>query len=176
MIMADVSAVFGTLLALGIAIPGLMLTWQLLFPKVVNRAETRLQTTPWKSFFGGLIVLAIFLTPILILFNLPGSFAQFLGFTGVFVGLTFASIGTAGLSKLMGVQLQKNGTSLTVTGVMVRGAVAMELAAIVPFIGWFIFLPLAFIASLGAVFFALLKWKPRVKTQPAPAPEIPVSA
>lgn len=176
MIMADVSAVFGTLLALGIAIPGLMLAWGLLFPKLVNRAEMRMQNTPWKSFFGGVATLIVFLIPIVLFFNIPGSFAQFLGFMGVFVGISFASIGAAGLSKLLGGRLRKNDTSLTDTSATLRGAVVMELAAVVPVIGWFIFLPLAFIASLGAATFALLKWMPRAKTQPVPNTEVPISA
>ena len=59
MIMADVFALFGTLLALGIALPGLLLTWQLLLPNVVSRAQQRLNHT--KEFFlHGLMVLGVF--------------------------------------------------------------------------------------------------------------------
>jgi hypothetical protein len=44
----------------------------------------------------------------------------------------------------------------------VRGAVALELAAVFPLAGWFVVLPLAIVTSLGATVFALLHWMPRV--------------
>jgi hypothetical protein len=46
----------------------------------------------------------------------------------------------------------------------VRGAVALELAAVFPLIGWFVFIPVTFIMALGAFLFALVGWMPR----PAP--------
>lgn len=67
MIMADVFAVFGTLLVVGIALPGFLLTLRLLLPKIVNRAEQRLIQTPWKNFFIGSICLVIYLIPVIIL-------------------------------------------------------------------------------------------------------------
>ena len=71
MIMADVFAVFGTMLALGIALPGLLLTWRLLFPKVVDRAQQRLTQTPWRCFFSGGFVLLLSAIPITVLFSIP---------------------------------------------------------------------------------------------------------
>ncbi len=40
--MADVYAIFGTLLALGIAFPGMLTAWWLLFPRTVEGAQQRL--------------------------------------------------------------------------------------------------------------------------------------
>ena len=51
--MADVYAVFGTLLALGIAFPGLLTATWLLFPGAVGRATLRVSATPARSFFFG---------------------------------------------------------------------------------------------------------------------------
>ncbi len=61
MIMADVFATFGTLLTLGIALPGMLLTWRLLLPKIVTRAEQRLEQTPWQCLFAGGFMLVIYL-------------------------------------------------------------------------------------------------------------------
>ncbi|NJN93776.1 MAG: hypothetical protein HC875_06645 [Anaerolineales bacterium] len=55
MIMADVFAVFGTLLSLGIALPGLLLAWRLLLPNHVARARQRLERTPWQCFLPVLL-------------------------------------------------------------------------------------------------------------------------
>jgi hypothetical protein len=161
MIMADVFAVFGTLLALGIALPGLLLTWRLLLPKMVNRAQARLGQTPWKCFFAGSLVLVAYLVPVIILISLPWGVFKAIGSGAIFVLLTLTSVGAAGLAGLMGERLQSLGLSSSVPGATLRGAVAMELAAIFPVVGWFIFIPLTFIVSLGATVFALVGWMPR---------------
>ena len=57
--MSDVYAVFGTLLALGIAFPGLVFTWWLLFPGPAGRAEARLAHTPGRTFSFGLLLTLI---------------------------------------------------------------------------------------------------------------------
>ena len=44
---------------------------------------------------------------------------------------------------------------------------ALELAVVVPVIGWFVVLPLGTVAMLGAATFALLRWQPRAMV-PAP--------
>jgi hypothetical protein len=48
----------------------------------------------------------------------------------------------------------------------VRGAVALELAAVFPLVGWCVVIPLTIVTSLGATVFALLHWMPRVSTLP----------
>ncbi len=169
MIMADVFAVFGTLLAVGIALPGMLLTWQLLFPKLVNRSQQRLTQTPWKSFFMGLLVMAIYLIPVAILFMIPGNGGQIFGFMAIFGLMAFAGLGAAALAKILGQQLQDLGLKASAAGAAVRGAIALELAAVFPFIGWFFFIPIALLISLGAASFALLGWMPGQKT-PASAP------
>jgi len=161
MIMADVFAVFGTLLAVGIALPGMLLTWQLLWPKMVNRSQQRLEKTPWRSFFLGSAALAIYMIPVIALFNTPSEGGQGLGLIAIFALMAFASLGAAGLAEFLGQRLQALGVNATGVGATVRGAVAMELAAVFPFIGWFFFIPIAFIASLGAAIFALLGWMPK---------------
>ena len=174
--MADVFAVFGTLLALGIALPGMLLTWRLLWPHVVDRARQRIGQTPWACFALGLFLLGLFFIPVIILLNVPLQGAQLMGFIAIFLLMAFASLGGAGLAELLARRLHAAGVETSAAGATIRGAVALELAAIFPFVGWFIFIPLAFVISLGATVFALLKWVPRQKsTLPpqavAPRPE-----
>jgi hypothetical protein len=161
MMMADVFAIFGTLLAVGIALPGLLLTWRLLLPKVVARAEQRLSHTPWKCFFGGGAFLIIYLIPVIVLLKLPLPVFKGAGVIAL-LGLTLvASVGAAGLAGLMGQRLNGLGLKSSVGGATVRGAVAMELAAAFPLIGWFIIIPITFIIALGAALFALTGWQPK---------------
>ena len=164
--MADISAVFGILLFLGIAFPGLLTAHYLLFPATVERARLRLDRTPWLCFFGGGLLTAFFAIPIVFLFALGNGVTQFIGWATIFVVLTVASLGASGLAAKMGERLSaRSGNTATPISAFVRGGIALELAAAFPVIGWFIFIPLAIVTSLGATAFALLRWVPRPVAQ-----------
>ncbi len=164
--MADISTVFGILLTLGIVFPGMLTAWWLLFPATVERARLRLDRTPWQCFFVGGVITAIVAIPATILFVVPNGAVKFMGWVLVFVVLTVASLGAAGIVAKMGDRLGRRSDGLTPAGAFVRGAVALELAAAFPIIGWFIIIPLAIVTSIGATAFALLRWMPRVAPQP----------
>ena len=155
--MGDVFAVFGGMLALGIALPGLLLAWALLFPTMVERARLRLERAPWRCFWLGLAALLLIGLPLAILFRVPAGPVQLLGWVGSFALLALASVGAAGLAALMGERLRGVGLAASAPGALLRGAVALELAAVFPLIGWFIVIPLATICSLGAAVLALLR-------------------
>ena len=170
--MADLTAIFFILLIIGLAYPAMLCAWWLLFPAAVERARLRLDRTPGKSFWLGLAVLVAFLIPILILLNLPSGFMKFLGFVAIGVMLILSSIGAAGLASRFADKLNRLG-SFSAIGAFVRGAVIIELVSILPIVGWFIFLPIATVTSLGAAAFALLNWAPKTV---APAVEVPAQA
>lgn len=162
-LMADVYAIFGTLLALGIAFPGLLTAWWLLFPNKVEKARQRFEAHPWKTLGSGVGHGILTAVPIIILFSIPFPFSKFLGAVALFGTFATASIGAAGLASLMANQLKgRTDTKISETGFFVRGAVTLELAAAFPFIGWFIFIPLCILASYGAAIHAILK-RNRVK-------------
>lgn len=159
--MADVSAIFGTILALGIVFPGLLTARWLLFPATVERARLRLDRTPWLCFFTGGVMAAVVLIPTVILIALPIGPAKFAGGSLVFATLAFASLGAAGLAARMGDRLlRRSNGNLSAMGAFVRGAVVLELAAAFPIVGWFIVIPLTIVTALGATVFALLRWMP----------------
>lgn len=160
--MSDVMAIFGVLLLLGFAYPGMLTTWRALFPAVVDRACARLAGSMWKCFGFGLVVAFAFALPALILIALPFGPAKLIGWSIVASSLMLASLGASGLASLIGERLgQMSGPSWSEASVFVRGAVALELAAAFPIIGWFLFLPLSTVAAAGAGGFAVLNWMPR---------------
>lgn len=174
--MADISAVFGILLTLGIVFPGLLTAWRLLFPATVERAQLRLDHTPWRCFWLGGVLTALFVLPIVVLLALPLGPAKLAGWALIFAGLGLASLGAAGLAAKMGAQVQGSSPSQSALGAFVRGAVVLELAAAFPVIGWFAVIPLMTVTSLGATVFALLHWVPalaRVPAMPAPVAGLP---
>jgi hypothetical protein len=155
---------FGVILMLGIALPGLLLAWRLLLPTTVVRARQRLDLTPGRCLALGSITGLPILVVIAGLLALPGVF-QLLGWIGLLFFFTLASLGAAGLVSLMSSRLP-GGAVPDSPGALVRSAVALELAILFPFIGWFVLLPLLTLLTWGSALFALLGWQARPKLVP----------
>lgn len=172
--MADMTAIFFVLLILGTAVPATFVGWWLLFPNLVRRAQTRLETTPWTTFWMGAATLVALTIPIIVLLALPFGPAKFIGWMTIGGALAFSSIGSAGLAALIGARLMPYG-NFSELGGFVRGAVILEFAAFLPVIGWlFVWIP-CLILALGATIFALLNWTPRKKNVQA-AESLPAQA
>jgi hypothetical protein len=158
--MADISAVFGILVSLGIGFPGLLTALWLLFPATIERTRLRLACTPWQCFWLGGVITALAVVPIVILMALPFSPAQFLGWALIAALLAFSCLGFAGIAAKMAERLAQN-ASISPAAAFVRGALALELAVAFPIFGWFFILPLTIVTALGATGFALLHWMPK---------------
>ena len=163
--MADISAIFGILLLLGILFPGMLTAYWLLFPSPVERARARLESAPWSTFWVGLGITIALVIPIIILVALPYGPAKFLGFSFMVIVLCISGLGAAGIVARMADRLSEHSGALSPFSAFLRGAVTLELAAFFPLIGWFIIIPLAIFVSIGATFFALLRWSPHEKKQ-----------
>jgi len=162
--MADISAIFFILLILGVAFPAVLTAWWLLFPSVIQRAQTRIEKTLSRSFWLGLAIVIALTIPIIILFALPFGPAKFFGWILLTASLAFSSIGSAGIAAHLGNRLTQQ-SKLTPLGGFVRGAIILELAGFFPVIGWLFIFPILLITAFGATGFALLNWAPREKTQ-----------
>jgi hypothetical protein len=175
--MADVYAVFGTLIGLGIAYPGMLAAWWLIFPRIVARASERLERTPWRCLFLGAALALPLGILIAMLLSVPFGFVKFLGTTLLLISLAVASLGASGLAALMGRRLtERIGSSGTPLAGFVRGAVALELASAFPGIGWFLMLPFGTLAAFGAAAFAVVGWMPARAAAPAIEPALSQAA
>lgn len=161
--MADISAIFFILLILGVAFPAMLTAWRLLFPNLIQRAQTRVEKSLAASFWLGLIVVIALVVPIFVLMALPIGPAKTLGWILLGASLAFASVGWAGIAAHLGERMKQAGNNYTPLNAFLRGAVILELASFFPLLGWlFVWIPLLVIA-FGATAFALLNWMPRVK-------------
>ncbi len=162
--MADISAIFFILLLLGIAYPAMLAAWWLLFPKLIQRAQTRVERSLGATFWLGLVVVIALIIPIFILMALPIGPAKSLAWILLGASLAFSSIGSAGIAAHLGERMNQTGNNYSPFNAFIRGAVILELAAFFPLIGWlFVWIPLL-ITSFGATAFALLNWMPREKS------------
>jgi len=170
--MADISAIFFILLILGVAFPAMLTAWWLLFPRLITKAQVRIDKSLASSFWMGLIVILVLGIPTFILLALPFGPAKLIGWILLGASLALSSIGSAGIAAHLGTRLTQHSTISPLSG-FVRGAVLLELAAFFPIIGWvFLWIPLL-ITAFGATGFAILNWMPREKAQissPATAP------
>jgi hypothetical protein len=165
--MADLTAVFGILILLGLSYPCLLAAWRILFAGGVERARLRIERTPGRCVWMGAAAALLSLAAILILLNLPFGPAKFLGWVLTAGLLGFASLGGAGWAALAGQRLLGPMASPTLS--LIVGALVSELAAVFPLIGWLIFLPYTLLVTLGAALFAALRWMPSVARQAGPA-------
>ena len=110
--------------------------------------------------------------PILILIVMPVGPAKLLGFCLLILLLGFGAIGASGLAARLGERLRDRSAEISEASAYLRGALTLELAAAFPLIGWFVIVPLAIVASLGATVFSLLHWNPsEVSHSPQSIPE-----
>jgi hypothetical protein len=168
--MADVYSVFGTLLALGIAFPGLLSGVWLLFPDSVERAQQRLERTPYQSLFFGLGAALATALVVSVLSAVPAALFKFVGALAAFAAFAVATIGAAGATGVMSARLQLIEGKGGPASAFVRSALALELGAAFPIVGWFVILPACLVVSYGAGLFALLRWKPRPSRAAEPEP------
>jgi len=90
--------------------------------------------------------------------------ANFLGVSVLVTSLAFASLGASGMAAMMGRRLLPRSEENTSEAAgFLRGAIALELAAAFPVIGWFLAIPIITLCSLGAAAFAVLGWMPEPK-------------
>ena len=163
--MADIYAIFGTLVLLGITYPAMLTTWWLLFPEKVEESRLRIIETPRKSFGLGIAFTAAAAIPGVLFFTLPSQFTQVLGWIWLVIVLGVASLGAAGIASDLGLRVNwKNDGSFSSLGAFLRGALIWELASAFPVIGWLLIIPLGTLVSIGAAAPSILGRKPKSET------------
>ncbi len=167
--MADAYWTFGVLLALGIAFPGFLYSYWLLFPARVESTRQRIEKSPKKCVFLGVFLLIVIVFPLLILAQVPLPFAQFMAAALAILTLAYAGIGGAAITAQMARRLMQNSQqTLNPSAAFWRAAVAYELAVAFPIIGWFLALPLSIAAALGGLVLSA-RWLNRTTPTAMPA-------
>ncbi len=166
--MADISAIFFILLIIGVAFPAMLAAWWLLFPSLITRAQTRVDKTPWKTFWMGLAVVIALAIPIVILLALPFGPAKFIGWMLLAAALAVSAIGSAGIATHLSERMKKSGSTLHPSR---RIYPRLQLCWNSPPFSLSSAGSLSCLScwssAFGATGFALLNWKPREKLNPA---------
>ena len=143
-----------------------------LFPRFVERCRDQFGRAPILTTLVGVVtlvpVVAIGLT---ISSKAPNSAGKIAGLAIALVGMLGALFGSAGLALRIGEGLKSRRDERDPWRRVLRGGIVLGLTFVMPFLGWFVVMPLAFAAGFGAFAFCLL----RRRVAPAPA-EDPVAA
>lgn len=169
--MADILTIFGVLLIIALAFPALLTTVWLTLPHAVDRAQQRIAAMPKRTFGMGLFMLLLIGLPVVLLLASPSAAIKVLGWLLLLLVLATSTIGAAGMAARLAQQIQgRTNQGLGLFPGFLVGAVALELAAAFPLIGWLTVLPLALIMALGATALALLRPRPQpTAAEPRPA-------
>ncbi|MEM6931321.1 MAG: hypothetical protein AAF602_30605 [Myxococcota bacterium] len=152
MVTADVLAVVFTLGGLFVAAPAFQLVARALWPRVAHQSTLRFARGLGRPFLVGLIVVGPLLVPLGALsVDVPPVRVAGVMWLGILIGLSLA--GLTGLSQRVGDTLVETDDP---SSALVRGAVALELACLVPFLGWFVLLPSLALMGLGTTVLALV--------------------
>ncbi|MFT5195123.1 MAG: hypothetical protein ACI9EW_002253 [Cellvibrionaceae bacterium] len=155
---ADVYSIFFLVLAVLIAFPGMIALIVFGLPKLANRSTMRVEQTPVACLMLGLPVVAFVGGMAAVLISAGGPLAA-IGATFIVILTLVSRIGVAGVVLLIGRRMFGTAETIPLKPVLM-GALAYELAALFPIIGWVFILPILFVLTTGAGLFALLRWVP----------------
>ena len=150
------------LVIVGLCLIALVLVLSALFPKACQRSKAAAHSSPRRAFLIGLANY-LFLGGIsLVLFSLGNEVISIIGLVIVTFLATVSAIGLTGVVALLGERLAgMQGQEMSRLRQSVLGTLALLFAGLLPFFGWFVFIPVVLMVSFGA---AVLAWRNRKQT------------
>ncbi len=156
MLMADTMSIFFVVLGVMLAFPGLWLLCRGLWPETVARSADRCYKGLWSSFFAGLPITVVMFLMSAALFNVLGGAGRIAGIAVICIYLLQAHTGISGLATSIGRRLASPIDEQRPWRATLRGGLVLELAYLLPVLGWFVILPASIIVGSGAANLALL--------------------
>lgn len=156
---ADVYTIFFLVLGVLVAFPGMVSLVVFGLPSLSQRARVRVEQTPIACLLLGSPIVGIGGLFAVGMIGEGGPLAA--TGTALAVGVTLLSLaGAAGMVLLIGQRMFGMAETIPLKPVLM-GALAYELAALFPLIGWLFILPILFVLTTGAGLFALVRWQPK---------------
>jgi hypothetical protein len=144
------------ILGMMLAFSGLWLLCRGLWPEAVAAAADRCRRRLWTSFLVGLPITIVMVAVTMILFNVLGPVGKIAAVGVVCLYMLQAHTGVSGLATSIGSRLAMPHDEQRPWRSTLRGGVVLELAYLLPFLGWFVILPVSIIIGSGAATLGLL--------------------
>jgi hypothetical protein len=157
MLMADTLTVFLVVLGFMLALPGLWLLCRGLWPNIVQNATEDCQRGLLFPFLAGLPIIVVAVVSTIIVSKNLGGASGIGALVVVCLFVFFASTGIAGLTTSIGLKLPSPADLDRPWQATIRGSVVLELAFLLPILGWFIILPSALIIGSGCALRSIIK-------------------
>ena len=170
MLMADTIAILLAVVGFLLSLQGLWLFCRALWQNKVIASATRCGRNPIKSFLAGIAVTLVMIVAIALV-GQAGQPGQLLGFGIVSLYVIFSGIGVAGLATHMGQRLSSPADDRRPWAATVRGGVVLNLAYVIPIVGWFVIFPASIVLGAGAATLALL-WPRTARVVVTPPPTL----
>ncbi|MCI0397636.1 MAG: hypothetical protein L0332_34055 [Chloroflexi bacterium] len=147
----------------GGTVAALLATLSLLMPGLAGRAAHALDAWPGRSFLLGAVNFLFFLAVAFILAqiggNLPGGLGGLFNLAALTIALGLLLLAMIGLTGLVALLAERmSGGAPPTAGRTLRAGILLVAAALAPVAGWFVLVPLAILAALGAAIIALAQW------------------
>lgn len=157
MLMADTLAIFLVVLGFLLALPGLWLLCRGLWPQTVENTTADCQRGLLFPFLVGLPITAAFIVSAIISSKTLGAASGIAPLVILCLFVFFASTGIAGLTTSIGMKLPSPADIDRPWKATIRGSIVLELAFLLPLLGWFIILPSALIIGSGSALRSIIK-------------------
>jgi hypothetical protein len=148
--MGVVMGVTAVILGIAAGLVGLILWTALIFSQTTARAREALEARPGRCFGIGIALTLLLGVPALGLIHAPHGLVKLAGWALALPLVAGLVTGLAAMAELLGERLRALSPALTPLGGLVRGVVTVELAALIPFVGWLLFAPLVGLTVTGA--------------------------
>ena len=158
MTMADILQVFLLILGGLILVVSYWLLFEALAPRWVERSRKQYAERPFRVVFMGIILLVVPLLVTLIIIQSP---AKAIGFFMLFALILIGLLGSTGLARHVGTQLNSLGDEQQPWRRVLRGGAVLSVSCVMPFLGWFAVLPLILISGFGAVSLSIISARKR---------------
>jgi hypothetical protein len=151
MTLADVLAVAAGLAIAGAGFASLSVILSVLAPRAVARARDQAERRPGRSIFLGLAAAVATALTVGAFLEAPAPPLHAGAVLALLAALALAVLGGAGLAGALGVRATEgSGPRPVSVRDLLRGALLLESASLLPLVGWFVVLPAALLLSFGA--------------------------
>jgi hypothetical protein len=150
MIVADILMWFLLITGTYIVFISYWLATQGLFPNYVDRCRQRIKAAPFRQFLLGLAVAIPAGVAGVAMLRAPSPALKFPGAALLMILVLSGLAGSSGLAAQVGAGLSTPSDQTQAWRRVLRGGMVLGLTFILPFIGWFLILPVALIMGAGA--------------------------